>query len=306
MNTYNRVIRFQKYDPLASPAWRWELANRLVDDKADCRKCKDPAVRAATALVERLTAEEPGGGPVCRRRAVAPSLEAAHRIYRDGGLRRSELEARILANQPIAEIADRCHVSADTISSFEELFFAVRPHLQSWGWICAMVIGDGLRRGFANDELGALWRAFGYFGGPFVLDALVDAFYEVWRPREPATIGVYFQDDSPAPLGMQAAIAVHSIPINEATNRAFMATHLQLLKIQATMSAAEAESARDDLKRSMIQLWRSAQLAEPRTFRSAETKQPASTGHPAADLAYPDCGDTAACAVHETWANSLN
>src|SRR5205823_11719364 len=64
---------------------------------------------------------------------------------------------------------------------YHDYFFEVRPRLRARDWIVARVIGAGLWLGFERDDLGGVWKAFGYFGGPTILDAVL----AVSRPGGP-------------------------------------------------------------------------------------------------------------------------
>lgn len=235
--------------------------------------CTDRHVAAYAAFLRSSdTAKASSTG----RRTLA-AIKTAHQLAQHDGPLRWQLEARILAGQQDGEIARRCALSAGTVAWYERLFFAVRHCLGARGYIVGQVIGSGLWHGFHDDGVRALWAAFGYFGGPIVLEAIVDVFYKTWQPTEPATIGVYFRQNCPASLEMQAAIAAHSIPINEATNRAFV-------KAQSATSGEESASAGDEVKRALIRLWQSAHSAKQRSPQTKNTKPEALRGHSAADM----------------------
>ena len=186
------------------------------------------------------------------------AISAAREIAGQDDIRSWELRARVLANQPIEEIADRFGVSLATIAWFETLFYDVRVRLNASAWIRHVTTGDGFFYGFRDDKLGALWAFFAYHGGPIVLDAMVTAFYRAWRPGEPATISVYLRDDCPASLSMKAVIAAYAVPVNEETDRKFMEIHARLQAIKARFKCGRFPGRLlDELKRETIALWRS-------------------------------------------------
>src|SRR5262249_9267603 len=57
----------------------------------------------------------------------------------------------------------------------EKLFFAVREKLGAPDWVGRMAVRPGSRSWVACGDLGEVWRAVGYQGGPIILDVVVAA-----------------------------------------------------------------------------------------------------------------------------------
>ena len=74
------------------------------------------------------------------------------------------------------------------------------------------MIGSGIRNGFADQEVGSLWMAFAYHGGPLVLDALLDAFHVARLPDEPPTLSTCLRADAGIDPRIQAAVAAAILP----------------------------------------------------------------------------------------------
>ncbi len=162
------------------------------------------------------------------------ALAAAKEIAEQDGPKRWELESRVLANQPVETISARCGLSPDIIVAYETWFFDVRTRLGAGMWITNMVIGDGIQRRFLNHEVGPFWAAYGYHGGPFVVDALVDAFHAARRPDEPLTLSVYLRPDSGTDPGIQANVASLVLPHYGPAAKAWQWVHIQLMESDAT------------------------------------------------------------------------
>ena len=257
MKLETQVFHRWAWDPFLPPDWRAkDVGNVLAGEMTEWADDDDMHV-AAYAQYLRSPADT-GQGPIDQ--AASPqwlAINAAHKIAMEEGPCQWELKARVLADQPIEEIAARFGVSPAVLTWFEAVFFDVRVRLGARMWISNRVIGNGHLFGFRDDELGALWGAFGFHGGVPVVNTVVDAFYSTWRPGEPATIAVYFRDDCPISLEMKVAIAASSIPVTEQTNRQCMKIHARLLKIKATMRPGKSRAAIDAQKREMIRLWHS-------------------------------------------------
>ena len=58
------------------------------------------------------------------------------------------------------------------IEHYEKLFFDVKDHLAARDWIVLHALRWQATSPAGQIDLGAVWRAFGYFGGPVVLEAL--------------------------------------------------------------------------------------------------------------------------------------
>ena len=153
------------------------------------------------------------------------------------------MEARLLAGQSDDQISARCARLPDVISQYEELFFNVRPRLRAWAWVCNEVIGPGLQNGFADRQVGPLWMAFAYHGGPLVLDALLDAFHVAWRPGEPATLSVYLRPNAGITPQIQAAVAAAILPRFGPSAEAWLELRLLL---------SEADAAGDEDRRALL------------------------------------------------------
>lgn len=104
-----------------------------------------------------------------------PAFLAARRLTQAEELLRWEVQARILARQTDEEVAAQCELTPQTVHWFEAVFFCVRDRLDARDWIAARVIGPGLWRGFAPEEMGQLWAYFGYNAGPLALDVIIAA-----------------------------------------------------------------------------------------------------------------------------------
>jgi len=121
-----------------------------------------------SALQQCCTADD-----LVRLESSFPEIHGARQLQISGGNLRASVEARILAGQTDVEIAALTSLDPLVIAAFESLFFCVRDRLQAGDWIATVVIGPGLRCGFASDEMPLLLRAFGYYAGASILELVM-------------------------------------------------------------------------------------------------------------------------------------
>jgi len=251
MDATKREYRAWEYDSFLPADWRALDAQRLVDGQKPEWSATDPAIRK---YARYLRARRTGAGRG-RLGLDGPAIDAAHQIAEQQDVRRWEIESRVLADQAVGEIANRCGATPEAVRWFETLFFDARCRLAAWAWIDNIVIGDGLCCGFDDGELGPLWMAFGFHGGAAIIDELVRAFRAVWVPGEPATIDVYFREPCVATLELRAMIAAHCIPLSQATALEFTKMRLQL---DMTRSPHRATAAKKKSQEAIIRLFRAA------------------------------------------------
>jgi hypothetical protein len=254
MDTTAENYQAWKYDCSLPPDWRARDGQRLVGGEEPEWSGTDPAIREYA----RYLRSERTGSAHNRRGSDWTAIEAAHQIAQQQDVQRWEIQGRVLANQAIGEIADCCDITPDTVGWFETLFFDVRCRLTAWAWVNNVVLGDCVCRGFDDGELGRLWMAFGFYGGIAVIDELVRAFRSVWEPGGPATIAVYFREHCPATLKLKATIAVHCIPLNQATALVFTKMHVAIRKIEMMLSPRKAAVAKKSLQEATIRLYQAA------------------------------------------------
>jgi len=97
-----------------------------------------------------------------------PEIYAAYRLSEEGGPKRLEIEARLLARQSPGEIAERVGLPAAVVETYEALFFQVSDRLAGRDWITLRAIGR-----WSGDVIPAvLLRGLAYHHGPLMVDVL--------------------------------------------------------------------------------------------------------------------------------------
>jgi len=86
-----------------------------------------------------------------------------------------EAEARILANESPGDIAQKVGCSLDAVQAFEKLFYDVRGCLSARDYIMTL-IGPRAYHGLEEQDVDAILKLFGFFGGGRIIDILLDYF----------------------------------------------------------------------------------------------------------------------------------
>lgn len=233
-----------KYDPFIAPNWRWERARALLSKNRYATKSRDDKFvmlakkfqsahdRCKTELdFDRLARRFPG------------IWFAMKTYFADRGDTRWSIEARVLAGQSSVEIADRMGVVADTVAWYEKLFFDVRPKLKNPDYIVNIVMRGAIHHGLRYRDYDLLWKLFGYYGGPFVLDAMISTSLTKTKPSSKETVQAFLDEDVKGGLKRQAAISARVLaPDNPISCQVILETHSKLLEIEK-----EAEGNSQDL-----------------------------------------------------------
>jgi hypothetical protein len=209
-------LRFKCLDhPLRPPPWRWLRAVDLADDRQPADAEDDPWVRQALRFCRQrrsLAAAAQEG-----LRQDMPALFQAHLLFTaPPSLKRWEIEARLLTEEPVGQIGLKTNTSPEVIDAYHAVFFHVRDRLQANGYICNAVIRTSLLGGLKEDDVATILKMYGYSGGPYVLDLLVDYY------RHPPVLPENLEQLAPEALEelrtkllIRAAILARVLPIDD-------------------------------------------------------------------------------------------
>jgi hypothetical protein len=168
------TVQFESLNFFREVNWRWRRAQRIVNADLPISRSRDDTetILAARFLSALARCRTDKGRAHVEKTYLA--LHAAKRLNEADGPALWEIKARILADQTDDEIAAHCGLSPETVRWFEALHFCVRDRLQVPDWI-AKVLGPGLRNGFTREEMGHIWMALAYHGGPLILEVVMAA-----------------------------------------------------------------------------------------------------------------------------------
>ncbi len=147
------------------PERRWLRAGELIQHGNRPGKFDDASVGRAWKFRRRLV-----HGHLLQH-SWDRHLAAAHSLYDDDQLVRWQLEAWLLAGLTIEQVADKLVLEPETVSVYEQVFFAVADHMNQPTWIDAYVLHTYERFNPVPEVL--VWREAGV-GGPALVELLLD------------------------------------------------------------------------------------------------------------------------------------
>ena len=235
-------------NPFRPANWRWQRAREICDGVGlpTTRRRDEPmGYKWINRAVKFL-----GEFDACRtdrqKQILAERRPAIFWAYwaweHNAQPQKHSIEAHILARDDDFEIGYRTGMSPDYIEAYEALFFHVRDKLQHRHYILNVVMGAAVHRGLSEREYDLLWKLYGYFLGPYVLDAMESKFSSpVWCGTPEAT-GAAVLDDAIGTLKLKAAIAAKTVPVNQHTQLALMEQFTKFVEVERnTDSAGKAQ-----------------------------------------------------------------
>jgi hypothetical protein len=173
---------FQRHNPFREPDWRWRAATEALQQRRRLRRCEDSEIKKC---LKYLLALDWADTDACRLKVHRrwPELAAAREIYLLGGVRRDELEARLLSDQTIS-IQQKMGISAGIVDAYVSVFFDVATSRDASDWIMLNVIGiDGWKS--APPTEGEVWKYLGFVAGPNILEVVISDYQDRPTPDYP-------------------------------------------------------------------------------------------------------------------------
>jgi hypothetical protein len=137
-----------------APHWRWAQAHHCLRHK-DFTSCDEDTIIAFELLNARA-------GEFNLYPGIHPLVEAIL-IYERSSRIRWLLEAHLLLPEPPTNLAQKLRLHPVTVRMYERWFFDVRRWLKKSSWINARALGGCAWFGFADDDLGPIWRRMAYY-----------------------------------------------------------------------------------------------------------------------------------------------
>jgi hypothetical protein len=230
------VLEFRPTNPLRPPDWRWKYGKQLAEAQA-------PKTRAGrhVGLVRKFNMvllECQSETDHLQLVDEWPDLYEAWRIYSNEQAKsaRWEIEARLLAGQPFEAIAKLTRVSPEILTLYEKVFFDVLDKLDAPSYIVHTVLFESFNRGVSEKHHDILWKMFGYWAGPHVLDFLIFKFNRPQKADASSTsVNAFLADDIRGQQLLKASLAMRTMPVN-------FQTQIEIINLYYRMIEMERES----------------------------------------------------------------
>jgi hypothetical protein len=231
-------MRAMQDDPLRAPHWRWLRAVQIDGGGKRASRKRDGAdgftwIRRAVQLKRHYERAGNRADALDALHARDRELFWAHSMWaEDKTPTRWAIEARVLAGETDAQIADRLGTDPGVVSAYVNVFFDVRGKLRHTDYVVNVVMAEAVTRGLQERQYDLLWKLMGYHGGTITLDAVMNKFAPVARPEQPEQVSGFFQDFAISAMKYKSALATVTVPVN---------THTQLPLIEAFAKFVEIE-----------------------------------------------------------------
>lgn len=233
------------HDVMRPVNWRWQAATYLVDRNLRLPRSRgDEWLSKAKHFIHtQRTADEQG---LLQMQETSQDLWRAWKIYDNHGSReisslRCALEARLIAGEPYHEICRKTGIPPTTLQFYSKIFYDVDDRLTMPDTIMTVILDEPLKKDPGKPN--GMWKLFGYWGGPVVLDFIIHRFNQPRRPEGAKTVAAFFQDDLKAQLIFKANLAIRAIGVN-------WQTHNDLLNLFFRMIELEKDGDGDNAKES--------------------------------------------------------
>lgn len=240
------MLELRSTNPMRPVDWRWQRAKFLSDNGCKATVHDDNLTSRALKFARRAI--------VClndsdynRLLDDYPELFEAWHLYKEASCRlfRFEIEARVMADEPIAAIARKTGIAPAIITAYEDCFFEVRPRLDAQSYIQQGVLQPAAMAGIKNREYDLLWKLYGYWGGPVVLDTLIYGQTPSTKPDSPAGVAAFWQDDIADQVRQKAAVAMRKMAVDSQTSQDILTVYQKMVALERT--AGEGKGANEGM-----------------------------------------------------------
>jgi hypothetical protein len=222
------------HDPFKTPDWRWQRAIWLHEQGKYSRRGRDDAyiLQAKSFLAkykkadnyvlkETLSNQEPG---IYYAKLIKEREDVNDRYI---------IEARLLAEEPLENIAKKQNTSLEVILWYERLFFDVKDKLDSRDWIINRVLGPSFCKGIRRRDFDLLLKLYALIGGEFVLDALMqDSSITIPKPKSKQEVDGFWQADQKDNITRQAALSIRCLPVITETQGIILDSYQKMLEFE--------------------------------------------------------------------------
>jgi len=243
------ALHIMASNPFRPADWMWQRAVEIVDrDGPRASRKRDGLkgfkwINKAVSFLRAYQRASEDEAALARLATKRPHIFWAHTAWSSAtNVQKHLIEAHLLARTDDFSIAFRCDMDPAVITAYEALFFNVKEKLEHRSYILNCVMGPAIHRGLSEREHDLLWKLYGYFLGPYIVDALESKFANPVWCGTPDAVGASVLDDAVSTLKLKAALAAKTVSVNQGTQLALMEQFTKFVEVERnTDSAGKAQ-----------------------------------------------------------------
>lgn len=257
------IADFQKYNPFAGADWRWRRVLQMCDrypTPGRCTRRDDNWVRRMRQFLltwrARNEHEREELWLTDRDHVYAYQIYERSLDNTDGGTSLC-IEARLLAGQPVEDIAKLVGTSVGAILIYGRIFFDVGERLDQRDWITRQILIPAVLRsmdGNSGQDSNAAQAAtsvvarpfldgsllfFAYFGGPFVCDLMISGFQAGKQVRSAEDVGKFLDQQFTATIKRRGAQAAAQFEINKYNIGELFNTYARIMELERSADGVD-------------------------------------------------------------------
>lgn len=239
------------------PAWRWHLAGELLQaGKKPGRRMDHRGVSAVFQFRQALEAAVDEDDHLALHLRF-PDLYSAWSLFDDELMRpsRSELEARLLTDEPYHRVAQKLAVPESVVAAYEASFFHVKDRLQATSYITHVVFGPILHLSFSERNYELLWKLVAYWCGTAALEHVVTKFNQPQKPDSAAGVDILWGNIAASNMRMKMALAALTMPVTPMSVPDIISFHFQ--QTAAEQAAGTTGSTHEQVLENIRVMWQS-------------------------------------------------
>lgn len=260
-NKIDEVRNLKQLDPFLRPDWRHERVLQLLDQPEENRTTRwdDRWIKGGRDffhLWRRWDAAK-------RQKLLGrnPGLYYAYKVFQHLGTDPNVpwmIEARLLAGQPMEEIARALRTCPETVQWYEALFFNVSDALDAHDWLYNTVLQPAMDR-FAQMALPAkdddtpmfkqaatirpfldyTAKYFALFGGPVLCDFIISGFRRGWPLRSLEDLPSWLDEQWSLTIRRRSLQAAMVFDVNKFNAVDLFATHARIIELQRNAESSD-------------------------------------------------------------------
>jgi hypothetical protein len=233
-------IEVVRQSPTRSPQWRSQRVAQMLSarpsplkptrfDDSYVRRYRRLLIMVATHRHDLSECEDD-------LQSLAVAMDAHRIFYARDWERRQRLEAYLLTELSLEDIAKRFGIRAEVVEFFEKTFFDVRERMQSSDWAYMAVRGEFRMWGALPEESNAriqqgfVLRMLGYYGGSQVLQTFLDPAAGLPRPESAEEFAEWEAQVAQRTLQTRSLAAMATMPLNAKNAMRLIRSALKLPK----------------------------------------------------------------------------